>query len=287
MAEPLATIVGSLHGAERATGVGSLPGADPGAALRMIERHCPAVPFWPQLPARGPGEAMLAQAAAAAGNGGVLPPAAGAGFHALCAALAAGRFGSARLIKGQLAGPNTCRSLAAKDLARFAEWQVLQLGRFGRPVVVVVDEPALPRDEPNFAALALVLDAIRAAGGHAGLHCCAEFDPAVIARIAPDLFSFDADHGLEVFLGHPAGRALAAGGTVVAYGLVSTDRDCGDAGAEELLCARFRAAAPPDAPALFTASCGLAAAPPARAERALACAAGLAALVDPVRGVPA
>jgi hypothetical protein len=44
-----------------ATGVGSLPGTDPAAAAELVLRHCPHLPYWPQLPARGPDEAMLWQ----------------------------------------------------------------------------------------------------------------------------------------------------------------------------------------------------------------------------------
>jgi methionine synthase II (cobalamin-independent) len=44
-----------------ATGIGSLPYADPEPALDLIFRYCPRIPFWPQLPKRGASESMVAQ----------------------------------------------------------------------------------------------------------------------------------------------------------------------------------------------------------------------------------
>jgi len=44
-----------------ATGIGSLPVTDPQAAVDLILRYVPAIPFWPQLPKRNPREGMLAQ----------------------------------------------------------------------------------------------------------------------------------------------------------------------------------------------------------------------------------
>ena len=45
------------------TGIGSLPHQDADQAVRFVARHCPAMPFWPQLPQRAVGEQMIAQTA--------------------------------------------------------------------------------------------------------------------------------------------------------------------------------------------------------------------------------
>ena len=42
-----------------ATGVGSLPGVDPGVAARMVAQETPDLPYLPELPARGPGADMI------------------------------------------------------------------------------------------------------------------------------------------------------------------------------------------------------------------------------------
>lgn len=44
-----------------ATGIGSLPHMDVHAALELISRYTPQVPFWPQLPRRDAREGMVAQ----------------------------------------------------------------------------------------------------------------------------------------------------------------------------------------------------------------------------------
>lgn len=40
------------------TGIGSLPHTDPVAAIAFVARQSPQIPFWPQLPQRGPQEYM-------------------------------------------------------------------------------------------------------------------------------------------------------------------------------------------------------------------------------------
>ncbi len=44
-----------------ATGIGSLPEEDVGAALDLIFKYTPEIPFWPQLPKRDSRESMVAQ----------------------------------------------------------------------------------------------------------------------------------------------------------------------------------------------------------------------------------
>jgi hypothetical protein len=44
-----------------ATGIGSMPFADPEYALNLVFRHFPEAPFWPQLPRLGVREDMIAQ----------------------------------------------------------------------------------------------------------------------------------------------------------------------------------------------------------------------------------
>lgn len=44
-----------------ATGIGSLPYTDADKALDLVFKHCPEIPFWPQLPKRCANEGMIAQ----------------------------------------------------------------------------------------------------------------------------------------------------------------------------------------------------------------------------------
>lgn len=44
-----------------ATAIGSLPFTDPGEAIKLIRRHLPAIPHWPQMPRRGMEEHFVFQ----------------------------------------------------------------------------------------------------------------------------------------------------------------------------------------------------------------------------------
>lgn len=118
-----------------ATGVGSLPHRDADEAVRLVARYCPEVPFWPQLPGRGPAENMvcqplhsLADRLRPLGEGlryGIeaegeeelsellaaadpsQPPHSAAGLLAFESAFRRGRFPRTRAVKGQLIGPLT------------------------------------------------------------------------------------------------------------------------------------------------------------------------------------
>ncbi len=46
------------------TGIGSMPGEDPCATLRLVLDECPDLPFLPELPARGPGSGLVGRGAA-------------------------------------------------------------------------------------------------------------------------------------------------------------------------------------------------------------------------------
>ena len=52
-----------FEGLCRATGIGSLPVADPAEAARIVFETAPDLPYWPQLPKRAKSEGMIEQAA--------------------------------------------------------------------------------------------------------------------------------------------------------------------------------------------------------------------------------
>ncbi len=165
------------------------------------------------------------------------------GFFAFEQALADGAFTDARLLKGQIYGPLTlARCLyvngcpiyklpgiyaALTDyLCRLARWQTMRLRRFGKPVLIVVDEPALALETPDSEALKYVrqvLQTIHEAGASSGVHCCAAAHPATLVNLAPNLLSFDAHIGLETFLrdGQIQQFVVAENGWL-AFGLIPT-----------------------------------------------------------------
>ena len=75
-------------------------------------------------------------------------------------------------------------------------------------VLLFVDEPALCLDAPvanavseeqRLNALAATLEDARIRGAYAGLHCCAARPFERMCRVKPDIISFDAHEGLEIF----------------------------------------------------------------------------------------
>lgn len=119
----------------RVTGIGSLPGTDPRAAVRFVAEASPAVPFWPQLPQRCEREGVIEQGLVGiedllerrwaaygykvkSGRLGELEARLqtgdprldedhAAGFFAFEKALAVGDFRRAVAVKGQVEGPIT------------------------------------------------------------------------------------------------------------------------------------------------------------------------------------
>lgn len=173
------------------------------------------------------------------------------GFFAFEQALVRKSFASALGAKGQITGPITLASyifdgesafaeapertaILAGHLKRLAAWQVRKLKRFGKPVVVFVDEPGLVTAEPGLleprgrhlvSALSDLFDAIRDAGALAGLHCCGAFPLGILRRAHPDILSFDALGGIESFFASSDARAYLDTGGRVAYGIVPTRPD--------------------------------------------------------------
>lgn len=214
------------------SGVGSLPFRDPDEALEFVRRWSPELPYWPQLPQAGPSEEMIAQFAPPIGfcdkhqslsnslkNDWSIP----AGLAAF--SRAAPWTGIA--LRGQVTGPVTL-SARLPDVApmALAAWVAklarMQAGLLGRPVLITVDEPLLAMGGEAADLLQPVFAAIRAAGGAAGLHTCAEGDWDGVLALRPDAVSFDAARFLDGFLGASRLDAAMEGGLVVAWGVVPT-----------------------------------------------------------------
>src|SRR5262245_53626552 len=85
-----------------ATGIGSLPHRDPQAAVRLLLKIFPEIPFWPQLPCRSSEERMTKQFGLS-----VLRPENAAGFFELIKTLGHQPPAQLRAIKGQVTGPTT------------------------------------------------------------------------------------------------------------------------------------------------------------------------------------
>jgi len=154
-------------------------------------------------------------------------------------------------LKGQITGPITfglgvidqdrraifyneqVRDAAVKLLAMKAGWQVRTLSKFGCPVIVFFDEPALAGfgssafisisgDEVT-TCLNEVCDAVHDQGGLAGVHVCANCDWSLILESNTDIVSFDAYSYFDKFILYPEQlkKFLDSGG-ILAWGIVPT-----------------------------------------------------------------
>ena len=222
-------------------------------------------------------------------SNGELTTANAAGFGAFEGALSAGRFGSAVAVKGQIEGPITLSSYLfhqgrpfLSDPALFAAiafhvsqiicWQIDRLKSADLPVLLFVDEPALCLEAPaanavseekRLNALAVTLETARIRGAYAGLHCCAARPFERMRRAKPDILSFDAHDGLELFFGDSHALDFVHQGGTVAYGLVPTRSGLNAVDAASIFIRWLEAASLAGDPqkfaqsAMITATCGL------------------------------
>jgi len=161
-------------------------------------------------------------------------------------------------VKGQVTGPFTfgtglvdqdgravfyddqLRDAAVRLIAMKARWQIHRLKKYGVPVILFLDEPALAGYGSSAyisvsradidACFAEVIDAIHAEGGVAGVHVCANAEWPLILDSAADIVSFDAYSYFDKFILYrdEVRRFMEAGG-ILAWGIIPT----GDVGAIE------------------------------------------------------
>lgn len=175
-----------------------------------------------------------------------------AGFYALREALA----GCERLpltVKGQITGPITCgigirdqqgtaifhddnlRDMLIRLLSLKARWQVEQLRPWCRETgpILFIDEPGMVSygstgfsgisQDSVCSSMATMIEAIKEAGGLAGIHICANGDWAPALQSEADIISFDAFSYFDNFILYrePLLSFLSRGG-ILAWGIVPT-----------------------------------------------------------------
>ncbi len=246
-------------------------------------------------------------AAALERDAGNLQPANAAGFFAFTLAYEDGAFPAARAVKGHAMGPVTLacsllvdgtpfldrddlRAVLADHVVRLARWQVDELQRLSSTVILVLDEAylgvALRQDPSRIQAatdlLRSVVLRVRRPGVLVGMHCCDRIPLGVLSAVGPDLFSFDAHSGGDVFAGDPDARRFLGNGGRVAWGWIPTRDDLADLDAEAIASRWWDAtaslSAADDGPtpgrvrdlSLVTAACGLAGSSEATCERSFA-----------------
>ena len=246
---------------------------------------------------------------------GELTPAHAAGFRGFEAALSSGLFHSAVAVKGQIEGPITLSAYLfhqgrpfLSDPALFAAvafhvsqmicWQIDRLKSAGLPVLLFVDEPALCLEAPANAvseeqrlnALAVTLNDARVRGAFVGLHCCAARPFRRMCRAKPDILSFDADEGLELFFADPVARSFVHRGGMVAYGMVPTLSRLTALDSTNIFVRWLRAASSAGDPqklarsAMITATCGLGLLDPSSIAESFGVAHGISKLIRTLAG---
>ncbi len=148
------------------------------------------------------------------------PEDAATGFYAFLESLNQRDLKGVRFLKGQVCGPvslglqvfdqhglpcfyeDELRNIITAQLACQALWQHEILKKYGFPVIIYIDDPAIVSYGQSTTvglsgtqiteSLALIIKTIKAAGGLAGVHACAGIDWSLVFAAAPDIISFDA-----------------------------------------------------------------------------------------------
>lgn len=154
-------------------------------------------------------------------------------------------------IKGQITGPLTftlglrapdgrylyfdeeLREVAALLLQRKAEWQIKRLSEYAGRVIIFIDEPILTAIGGSSymgveasdieRLLSNTVNAIKAAGGISGIHCCGKADWGMLTRTGVEVLNFDAYEYFDTLRIYAVeiGEFLKRGG-YLAWGIVPT-----------------------------------------------------------------
>lgn len=192
------------------------------------------------------------------------PRTAAAGYYAFTRHLDQQGTGSARYLKGHLAGPLTIgfqlkdeqgrlayyedqlRDVLVKTLALHACWQALDLARFGLPVIIFVDEPGIRvygsssyitvTREMVLEDLNSIFAAIDTAGGMAGVHSCDAIDWSLLYEANLQIVNLDAYQFGESLIPYvPELKTYLQRGGILAWGMVPTMEEAWSEDAASLL----------------------------------------------------
>ena len=249
---------------------------------------------------------------------GDLTPVNAVGFGAFENALSSDLFKDAVAVKGQIEGPITLSAYLfhqdrpfLSDPSLFAAiafhvsqiicWQIDRLKSAGLPVLMFVDEPALCLEAPSLnavseekrlSALASTLQDARVRGAYAGLHCCAARPFERMLRARPDILSFDAHEGLDLFFADSHALDFVHRGGLIAYGIVPTRPGLNAVDSASIFIRWLQAASKAGDPqelarrAMITATCGLGLLDRAAVEESFGVAHSISKLIRGLAGQP-
>jgi len=132
-----------------------------------------------------------------------------------------------------------------KGLAIKALWQVTELEKSGKRVIIFLDEPYLSGFGSAFSPierhevinlLKEVIDYLREKTDCLiGIHCCGNTDWSMIVDSGPDIINFDAFSFMDYFILYPDDiKGFINGGGIIAWGIVPTGDSAGKGDVDEL-----------------------------------------------------
>jgi methionine synthase II (cobalamin-independent) len=127
--------------------------------------------------------------------------------------------------------------VVTKVIAMKARWQIRELKRLSKDVIIFVDEPYLvsigssyvniPADDV-VRSLDEVFSAIREEGALSGVHCCGNTDWPLLLKRGVDILNFDAYNFMkEFFLYHREIKDFIERGSTIAWGVVPSSEAAG------------------------------------------------------------
>jgi hypothetical protein len=155
------------------------------------------------------------------------------------------------MLKGQVTGPftqainlldenrrcayydETLRDVVKKTVAMKALWQITQLSRFQKPLIIFLDEPSLlgfgsqtfitVSEEDIVGDINEVVSLIHAHGALAGIHCEEDTDWSLLMSTDLDILDFDAYDHLQAMTLYPDDlRRFFQRGGILGWGIVPT-----------------------------------------------------------------
>ena len=165
--------------------------------------------------------------------------------------------------------------IITKVLAMKARWQIRELKKLGKDVIIFIDEPYLVSIGSSYVnipsgdvikSLDEIFSAIREEGALSGIHCCGNTDWTLLLKRGVDILNFDAyNFTKEFFLYHQDIKDFLRKGSTIAWGIVPSSAAV-DSETAESIAKRLRSAIDSlgskgidksSVSSLVTSSCGL------------------------------
>ncbi len=175
--------------------------------------------------------------------------------------------------------------IVTKVLAMKARWQIRELKKLSKDVIIFIDEPYLVSIGSSYVnipagdvvrSLDEIFSAIREEGALSGVHCCGNTDWPLLLKRGVDILNFDAYNFMkEFFLYHREIKDFIQRGSTIAWGIIPSS-EAVDSESPEGIAGRLKEALKaledkgidiPSVSSLVTPSCGLGTLDEQRAKR--------------------